>query len=31
MAAAVAKVIDQPTVTDIAPLDGSHDDLTDGQ
>ena len=30
MAAAVAKVVDQPAITDTAPLDGSHDDLTDG-
>jgi preprotein translocase subunit YajC len=31
MAAAVAKVVDQPAITDPAPLDGSHDNLTDGQ
>jgi preprotein translocase subunit YajC len=30
MAAAVAKVVDQPAITDPASLDGSHDDLTDG-
>lgn len=30
MAAAVAKVVDQEAITDPAPLDGSHDDLTDG-
>jgi len=31
MAAAVAKVIDQPSTTEQASPDGSHDELTDGQ